>query len=202
MKPKNCIYPDCFNCTLEDCDYDILEKEDFNREREIAVENSLEHMTEKQRKHHIALKKYKHSEKGKTKLQEYVENGKVAEWNKKYNSKESSKELARKRSRRQYKRMTEKLGISLSTYKAYKKKYGITEKDVEENMVIREIDKNGRISIPPKFMRLGVIGLGDACKIYPQDNKIIIEKLEVKGNEQSRTEEIQRTDVTCTDEQN
>lgn len=26
MKPKNCIYPDCFNCTLDDCEYDVPEK--------------------------------------------------------------------------------------------------------------------------------------------------------------------------------
>lgn len=28
MKPKNCIYPDCFNCMLEDCIYNGLEQID------------------------------------------------------------------------------------------------------------------------------------------------------------------------------
>ena len=28
-KPKNCTYPDCFNCPYKDCRYDRLEVEDF-----------------------------------------------------------------------------------------------------------------------------------------------------------------------------
>ena len=28
-KPKNCTYPDCFNCPYKDCRYDRLEAEDF-----------------------------------------------------------------------------------------------------------------------------------------------------------------------------
>lgn len=38
MKPKNCIYPDCFNCTLDDCEYDVPEKEDFSRDAKIDAE--------------------------------------------------------------------------------------------------------------------------------------------------------------------
>lgn len=29
MKPKNCIYPDCLNCTLDDCLYNMLEQPDI-----------------------------------------------------------------------------------------------------------------------------------------------------------------------------
>lgn len=29
QKPKNCTYPDCFNCPYKDCRYDRLEVEDF-----------------------------------------------------------------------------------------------------------------------------------------------------------------------------
>lgn len=193
MKPKNCIYPDCFNCTLDDCEYDVPEKEDFSRDAKIDTENSIENKTDKQRRQYINQKRYRNSEKGKAKLCEYVESGKVAEWNQRYNSKESAKVLARKRSAKRNKRMTEKIGIPYSTFKAYRKNYGITEKDVEKDMVIRKMDNCGRVSIPPKFMRQGIISAGDIYKIYPQDNKLIIEKLEVKNNEQVGTTKISGT---------
>lgn len=193
MKPKNCIYPDCFNCTLDDCEYDMPEKEDFNRDAKIDTENSIENKTDKQRRQYINQKRYRNSEKGKAKLCEYVESGKVTEWNQRYNSKESAKVLARKRSAKLNKRMTEKIGMPYSTFKAYRKNYGITEKDVEKDMVIRKMDNCGRVSIPPKFMRQGIISAGDVYKIYPQDNKLIIEKLEVKNNEQVGTTKISGT---------
>lgn len=53
MKPKNCIYPDCFNCALDDCEYDMPEKEDFNRDAKMDTENSIENKTDKQRRQYI-----------------------------------------------------------------------------------------------------------------------------------------------------
>ena len=97
MQPKNCIYPDCFNCALDDCEYDMPEKEDFNRDAKMDTENSIENKTDKQRRQYINQKRYRNSEKGKAKLCEYVESGKVAEWNQRYNSKESAKVLARQK---------------------------------------------------------------------------------------------------------
>lgn len=193
MKPKNCIYPDCLNCTLDDCEYDTPEKEDFDRDARISMENSMEKKTDKQRRLYENQKRYRKSEKGKAKLREYVESGKVTEWNQRYNAKESAKVLARKRSAKQSERMTEKIGIPYGTFKTYRKNYGITEKDVEKDMLIRKLDNCGRISIPPKFMRQGVIKTGDLYKIYPAGNKIIIEKLEVKNNEQVGTTKISGT---------
>lgn len=193
MKPKNCIYPDCFNCTLSDCKYDVPEKEDFDRDARINTENSIENKTDKQRRQYVNSKRYRESEKGKAKLREYAENGNVKRWNQKYNSQESAKVLSRKRSAEHDKRMTDKIGIPYSTFKAYKKNYGITEKDVKKDMVVRKMDNCGRISIPPKFMRQGIINTGDIYKIYPVGNKLIIEKLEVKNNEQVGTTKISGT---------
>lgn len=65
MKPKNCIYPDCFNCTLDDCEYDVPEKEDFSRDAKIDAENSIENKTDKQRRQYINQKRYRNSEKAK-----------------------------------------------------------------------------------------------------------------------------------------
>ena len=193
MKPKNCIYPDCLHCTLNDCEYDVPEKEDFNRDLAIDRECSESNLTDKQRRQRINQKRYRQSEKGKAKLREYVENGNVKRWNQKYNSQESAKALARKRSTEYDKRMTQKIGMPYSTFKAYKKNYGITEKDVEKDIVIRKMNSCGRISIPPKIMRQGIINAGDIYKIYPMGNKLIIEKLEVESNEQVRTEKISAT---------
>lgn len=53
MKPKNCIYPDCLNCTLDDCLYNTLEQPDIVQQnkldKEIAFRNKLEQLEPKQR---------------------------------------------------------------------------------------------------------------------------------------------------------
>ena len=69
MKPKNCIYPDCFNCTLDDCLYNTLEQPDIVQQnkldKEIAFRNKLEQLEPKQRAKAIYDRMYEQSEKAK-----------------------------------------------------------------------------------------------------------------------------------------
>lgn len=75
MKPKNCIYPDCFNCMLEDCIYNGLEQIDTAQQnkfdKDIAFENKLEHLEPKQRAKAIYDRKYEQTEKGKERRRRY-----------------------------------------------------------------------------------------------------------------------------------
>ena len=38
MKLKNCIYPDCLNCTLDDCLYNTLEQPDIVQQNKLDIE--------------------------------------------------------------------------------------------------------------------------------------------------------------------
>ena len=75
MKPKNCIYPDCFNCILSDCLYDELEQQDIVQQniqdKEIAFKNKLEQLEPKQRAKVIYDRLYEQSEKGKARRRLY-----------------------------------------------------------------------------------------------------------------------------------
>lgn len=75
MKPKNCIYPDCFNCTLDDCLYNTLEQPDIVQQnkldKEIAFRNKLEQLEPKQRAKAIYDRMYEQSEKGKARRRRY-----------------------------------------------------------------------------------------------------------------------------------
>ena len=85
MKPKNCIYPDCLNCTLDDCLYNTLEQSDIVQQnkfdKDIAFENKLEHLEPKQRAKAIYDRKYEQTEKGKAAQKRYKqsEKGKAAQ---------------------------------------------------------------------------------------------------------------------------
>lgn len=85
MKPKNCIYPDCFNCMLEDCIYNGLEQIDTAQQdkfdKDIAFENKLEHLEPKQRAKAIYDRKYEQTEKGKAAQKRYKQSykGKAAQ---------------------------------------------------------------------------------------------------------------------------
>ena len=75
MKPKNCIYPDCLNCTLDDCLYNTLEQPDIVQQnkldKEIAFRNKLEQLEPKQRAKAIYDRMYEQSEKGKARRRRY-----------------------------------------------------------------------------------------------------------------------------------
>lgn len=113
-KPKNCQYPNCQNCTYTDCIYDGLEHSDverqdkFDNELEIIELKILSRRKRQARyfrseKGKIAQKKYLQSIKGREmvrrKGQKRIENGKNAEYCKRYyeKHKEEMKIKARER---------------------------------------------------------------------------------------------------------
>ena len=75
MKPKNCIYPNCFNCVLEDCAYSELEQIDIIRQnksdKDIAFENKLDRLEPRQRAKVIYDRMYEQTEKGKERRRRY-----------------------------------------------------------------------------------------------------------------------------------
>lgn len=95
MKPKNCIYPDCLNCTLDDCLYNTLEQPDIVQQnkldKEIAFRNKLEQLEPKQRAKAIYDRMYEQSEKGKAAQKRIeakrIETGKNAIYCKRYREK-------------------------------------------------------------------------------------------------------------------
>lgn len=75
MKPKNCIYPDCLNCALDDCSYNTLEQPDIIQQnkldKEIAFKNKLEQLEPRQRVKVIYDRMYEQTEKGKARRRRY-----------------------------------------------------------------------------------------------------------------------------------
>lgn len=182
MKPKGCKYPDCFNCILSDCRYNIVEKEDFERDKAITEQATYHLLTDEQRRRKVNQKKYRSSDKYKLKKQEYKENGKDKEYRRRYTSKESAKQLSRLRVKNYSDRQSDKLGIPLATFRDYQKRYGITEKDVQKGMLIQKVSADGRIKIPKRIVDSGILQNGDVYKVYTYGKKVILERLEVKEN--------------------
>ena len=181
MKPKGCKYPDCFNCTLSDCRYDVPEEEDFERDKAITERATHHLLTDKQRRGKINQKKYRSSDKYKKKMQEYKENGKDKEYRLRYTSKESAKELHRIRVKNHSDRQSEKLGMPYATFRDYQKRYGITESDVKKGMLIQKVSSDGRIKIPQRIVDSGILCNGDTYKVYTWGKKVVLEKLEIKN---------------------
>lgn len=106
MKPKNCIYPDCLNCTLDDCLYNTLEQSDIVQQnkfdKDIAFENKLEHLEPKQRAKAIYDRKYEQTEKGKERRRRYNRSEAHRASQKKYFQTEKGK-AAQKRYKQSYK---------------------------------------------------------------------------------------------------
>lgn len=106
MKPKNCIYPDCLNCTLDDCLYNTLEQSDIVQQNKfdkyIAFENKLEHLEPKQRAKAIYDRKYEQTEKGKERRRRYNRSEAHRVSQKKYFQTEKGK-AAQKRYKQSYK---------------------------------------------------------------------------------------------------
>lgn len=181
MKPKGCKYPDCFNCTLSDCRYDVAEKEDFERDKSITEQVAHELLTDKQCRAKISQKKYRSSDKYKKKMQERKENGKDKEYRLRYTSKESAKEFSRIRAKNYNERQSEKLGIPYATFRDYQEKYGITETDVKKGMLIQKVSSDGRVKIPQRIVDSGILCNGDTYKVYTWGKKVVLEKLEIKN---------------------
>lgn len=131
MKPKNCIYPDCLNCTLDDCLYNTLEQPDIVQQnkldKEIAFRNKLEQLEPKQRAKAIYDRMYEQSEKGKARRRRYNQSEEHKISQKKYFQTEKAK-LPRKGISNQKKAKLHKKEEKLKGLKPVKMPY--TVKDI------------------------------------------------------------------------
>lgn len=106
MKPKNCIYPDCLNCTYSDCRYneleysDIVQQNAYDKELEIVnpevqLKRRRDERYEKTDKAKLRRKKYEQSDKAKIRRKRYEQSDKAKErWKRYYRKKKLQKEVA------------------------------------------------------------------------------------------------------------
>lgn len=121
-KPNGCVYPDCLNCPLPECEYDGIGIEDEilsnSIDREImhmrvveshCINGSYNTYASKRRYHRSekgknALKRYLNSDKGKEaqkrKAQKDIDTGKNAERCKRYYERHKSEILAKAKAKR------------------------------------------------------------------------------------------------------
>lgn len=152
QKPKNCTYPDCFNCPYKDCRYDGRENEDIDAYAQ--PESTCV------RKIKPSGVRYEESQKGKECRKRYRSTDRYRESQKKYRESERAKELNRKRGLDYYKRKSNEIGSPLSTVKGHLKKYGVNMGKGER---IGTVSTYGRISVPRCF--LDEIGAKDGGKV-------------------------------------
>lgn len=144
MKPKNCIYPDCFNCTLDDCLYNTLEQPDIVQQnkldKEIAFRNKLEQLEPKQRAKAIYDRMYEQSEKGKARRRRYNQSEEHKISQKKYFQTEKGK-AAQKRI--EAKRIeTGKNAIYCKRYREKKKREAMLNEQVGTTKISRTNDES------------------------------------------------------------
>lgn len=144
MKPKNCIYPDCLNCTLDDCLYNTLEQPDIVQQnkldKEIAFRNKLEQLEPKQRAKAIYDRMYEQSEKGKARRRRYNQSEEHKISQKKYFQTEKGK-AAQKRI--EAKRIeTGKNAIYCKRYREKKKREAMLNEQVGTTKISRTNDES------------------------------------------------------------
>ena len=104
---KKCNYPDCFNCTKDDCDYERIDFSDIKRQDEFdkslqVVEPEILKNREKQKRYQKSEKgketqrRYVKSEKGKKAKDKYEKSDKRKESISRYNKSDKGKETRRK----------------------------------------------------------------------------------------------------------
>lgn len=163
QKPKNCTYPDCFNCPYKDCRYDGIEDED--------IDTYAQPQSPSVRKIKPSQVRYEESEKGKENRKRYRSTDGYRKSQKKYRETDRAKELQRKRSSDYYRRKSNEIGSSLSTVKSHLKKHGVNMGKGER---IGTVSTYGRISVPRCF--LDEIGAKDGDKVvyYVSRGKLTI----------------------------
>lgn len=112
-RPIGCIYPDCLNCPLSDCEYNELESEDYAESRERDLEAmffknpNYKKRKESQRKYiksdkgKAAQKRYSQSDKGKQAQARYAKTDKFKEAQKRYLQSDKGKEKAKRHTQKQ-----------------------------------------------------------------------------------------------------
>ena len=114
-RPQGCIYPDCLNCPLSECEYDGIEIADVIESRELDCDVrrfrgtysryiwNRKYFTSQKGK--MAQKRYRDSEKGraafKRKQQKDIASGKNAERCKRYYEKHKAEILAKAKARKE-----------------------------------------------------------------------------------------------------
>lgn len=76
-KPMNCTFPDCIYCPYQDCKYDEIEQSDLFRQN--AFDNELGIVDPKILRRRQSQKKYINSEKGKLAMRRYLNSEKGQE---------------------------------------------------------------------------------------------------------------------------
>ena len=98
-RPKGCIYPDCLNCTFDDCIYDGLELEDIvesdNRDLEARMFKNPQYLTIMENR-----KKYEHSEKAKLRKARYERSEKARLRRKRYYERHRDEILEKRKTKR------------------------------------------------------------------------------------------------------
>ena len=108
-RPRGCIYPNCLNCPLPECEYDELEIEDEMESR--AIDSSILHsrIVEKHRLNgtypiYASKKKYFQSEKGKCAIKRYFASSKGKEAQKRKSQKDIATGKNAEKCKRYYER--------------------------------------------------------------------------------------------------
>lgn len=166
QKPKDCTYPDCFNCPYKDCRYSGG-KEDS----EAYIHTEPQDV----RKIKPSQVRYEESEKGKESRKRYRTTAGYRESQKKYRETERAKELNRKRQSDYSRRKSNEIGKPLATARQHLQKYGV---NMGKGEMIGTLSTCGRLNIPKKFLES--LGLNDGSKvaIYVQSGKLVVVSLE------------------------
>lgn len=111
QKPKNCNYPNCFDCPYTDCRYervehaDIVAQDKFDKSLEVVEPEIL--ARRKRQKKYIesqkgkdSQKKYSESEKGRERQKKYIQSAKGKEAQKRYRQSEKGKENEKRKSQK------------------------------------------------------------------------------------------------------
>ena len=157
MKPKNCIYPDCLNCALDDCSYNTLEQLDIIQQnkldKEIAFRNKLEQLEPRRRAKAIYDRMYEQTEKGKARRRRYNQSEAHRISQKKYSQTEKGKTVQKRykqsekgkaaQKRTEAKRVeTGKNAIYCKRYREKKKREAMLNEQVGTTKISRTNDES------------------------------------------------------------
>lgn len=103
-RPKGCIYPDCLNCPLPECEYDGIEIDDEAESKAIDadiihIRTIDKHYMNGTYSQYVSNRKYNSSDKGRMRYNKYNRSAKGIAARKKYEQSEKGKEAKKRYSR-------------------------------------------------------------------------------------------------------